>query len=446
MDRLMERYNASISFDRRLWREDIEGSRAYAEALKRAGVLSGQECAALLKGLAEVAAEIEAGKFAWSEADEDIHMAVERRLTELAGPVGGKLHTGRSRNDQVATDMRLWLRGAVAELRQELRTLQQALLEQARPRLKTLMPGFTHLQQAQPISAAHYLLSFFWMFERDRGRFSDLALRADELPLGSGALAGSTVGIDREWLARRLGFARVSRNSLDAVSDRDFGAEFISAAALAMLHLSRLAEDLIIYSSSGFRFVKLSDAYTTGSSLMPQKKNPDALELARGKTGRVIGNLTGLLATLKGLPSTYNKDLQEDKEPLFDTFDTLADSLRIIAGVVATLEFQPEAMEAFLDDFLLATDLADYLVRKGLPFRQAHETVGGLVLECEKRKCGLRELPLQVYRKRNALFAEDVKEALDFSASLAVRKATGGTAPAAVRKQIRQAEAALKKD
>ena len=342
--------------------------------------------------------------------------------------------------------MRLWLRGAVAELRQELRTLQQALLEQARPRLKTLMPGFTHLQQAQPISAAHYLLSFFWMFERDRGRFSDLALRADELPLGSGALAGSTVGIDREWLARRLGFARVSRNSLDAVSDRDFGAEFISAAALAMLHLSRLAEDLIIYSSSGFRFVKLSDAYTTGSSLMPQKKNPDALELARGKTGRVIGNLTGLLATLKGLPSTYNKDLQEDKEPLFDTFDTLADSLRIIAGVVATLEFQPEAMEAFLDDFLLATDLADYLVRKGLPFRQAHETVGGLVLECEKRKCGLRELPLQVYRKRNALFAEDVKEALDFSASLAVRKATGGTAPAAVRKQIRQAEAALKKD
>ena len=446
MDRLMERYNASISFDRRLWREDIEGSRAYAEALKRAGVLSGQECAALLKGLAEVAAEIEAGKFAWSEADEDIHMAVERRLTEIAGPVGGKLHTGRSRNDQVATDMRLWLRGAVAELRQELRTLQQALLEQARPRLKTLMPGFTHLQQAQPISAAHYLLSFFWMFERDRGRFSDLALRADELPLGSGALAGSTVGIDREWLARRLGFARVSRNSLDAVSDRDFGAEFISAAALAMLHLSRLAEDLIIYSSSGFRFVKLSDAYTTGSSLMPQKKNPDALELARGKTGRVIGNLTGLLATLKGLPSTYNKDLQEDKEPLFDTFDTLADSLRIIAGVVATLEFQPEAMEAFLDDFLLATDLADYLVRKGLPFRQAHETVGGLVLECEKRKCGLRELPLQVYRKRNALFAEDVKEALDFSASLAVRKATGGTAPAAVRKQIRQAEAALKKD
>ncbi|HLA40500.1 MAG TPA: argininosuccinate lyase, partial [Candidatus Glassbacteria bacterium] len=303
MDRLMERYNASISFDRRLWREDIEGSRAYAEALKRAGVLSGQECAALLKGLAEVAAEIEAGKFAWSEADEDIHMAVERRLTEIAGPVGGKLHTGRSRNDQVATDMRLWLRGAVAELRQELRTLQQALLEQARPRLKTLMPGFTHLQQAQPISAAHYLLSFFWMFERDRGRFSDLALRADELPLGSGALAGSTVGIDREWLARRLGFARVSRNSLDAVSDRDFGAEFISAAALAMLHLSRLAEDLIIYSSSGFRFVKLSDAYTTGSSLMPQKKNPDALELARGKTGRVIGNLTGLLATLKGLPS-----------------------------------------------------------------------------------------------------------------------------------------------
>jgi len=439
MDRLMEQFNASIGFDRRLWREDIEGSRAYAEALARAGVITEAECNTLLEGLDRVAEEIESDRFAWSEADEDIHMAVERRLTEIVGPVGGKIHTGRSRNDQVATDMRLWLKGAAATVREKLRSLQSTLLQQARPLVGTLMPGFTHLQQAQVISAAHYLLSFFWMFERDRGRFRDLAIRADVLPLGSGALAGGATGIDREFLARRLGFASVSLNSLDAVSDRDFAAEFIAAASLAMIHLSRLAEDLIIYSSAGYRFIELSDAVTTGSSLMPQKKNPDSLELVRGKTGRVIGDLAGFLATLKALPSTYNKDLQEDKEPLFDSFDTLAASLDVADRVVAGLKFKPEAMTACLDDFLLATDLADYLAAKGLPFRQAHKVVGKLVCECERRGIGLKELPLEEYSSASELFAGDLKEVLDFSGSLARRSSPGGTAPEAVEEQIAQA-------
>ena len=443
MDKLMEQFNASIGFDRRLWREDINSSTAYAEALARAGVITREECKTLLNGLGRLAAEIESGQFAWNEADEDIHMAVERRLTEIVGPVGGKIHTGRSRNDQVATDMRLWCKGATGTVLEKLRSLQSALLEQARPLVRTLMPGFTHLQQAQVISAAHYLLSFFWMFERDRGRFRELATRADVLPLGSGALAGSATGIDREFLARRLGFASVSQNSLDAVSDRDFAAEFIAAASVAMIHLSHLAEDLIIYSSAGYRFIELSEAVTTGSSLMPQKKNPDSLELVRGKTGRVIGDLAGFLATLKGLPSTYNKDLQEDKEPLFDSFDTLAGSLALADRVLAGLKFNPEAMAACLDDFLLATDLADYLVAKGLPFRQAHKVVGKLVRECEQRGTSLKELPLEVYTFGSELFAEDVKEVLDFSSSLARRNSPGGTAPEAVQEQIAQAEQAL---
>ncbi|MFH1068927.1 MAG: argininosuccinate lyase, partial [Candidatus Glassbacteria bacterium] len=378
------------------------------------------------------------------ESDEDIHMAVERRLTEIIGPVGGKLHTGRSRNDQVATDMRLWVRRAVGELDAALDGLQKALLEQARGHVRTIMPGFTHLQQAQAVSAAHWLLSFFWMFGRDRSRFCGVQRRADELPLGAGALAGNSVGIDRRFLAEKLGFSRISANSMDAVSDRDFVAEFISSAAIAMTHLSRLAEDLIIYASSPFRFVRLSDAFTTGSSLMPQKKNPDSLELVRGKTGRVIGNLAGLLSTLKGLPSTYNKDLQEDKEPLFDSFDTLAMSLAVTTGVVSTLQFDVEAMKASLDDFLLATDLADYLVARGLPFRQAHDAVGRVVRQCEERRVGLRELPVEVYREESELFGEDVLEALDFEASLAARRSSGGTAPEAVAEQIERAEESLK--
>ncbi|HUU26735.1 MAG TPA: argininosuccinate lyase [archaeon] len=442
-DRLMEEFNASIGFDLRLWREDIEGSKAYAEALALAGIITPEESGALLEGLDRVAKEIKSEKFPWRKEDEDIHMAVERRLTELVGPVGGKLHTGRSRNDQVATDLRLWLKSAVGEALEALKGIENALITQAGPHLETLMPGLTHLQQAQVVSLAHYLLSFFWMFERDRSRFLDLLKRADLLPLGSGALAGHALGIDREYLARRLGFAGVSPNSMDAVSDRDFVAEFLSTAALCMVHLSRLAEDLIVFSSAGFRYVELSDSFTTGSSLMPQKKNPDALELVRGKTGRVIGRLTGLLTTLKGLPSTYNKDLQEDKEPLFDCFDTLVSSLKVTTGVVSTARFKPQAMAEALDDFLLATDLADYLVQKGLPFRRAHEVVGRLVRECEERKETLRELPLEIYQAESGLFGPDVKKVLDFKSSLKARKAAGGTAPEAVRAQLGQARQAL---
>ncbi|MBW7997635.1 MAG: argininosuccinate lyase [Candidatus Glassbacteria bacterium] len=442
-DPLLVKFNASIGFDRRMWREDIAGSRAYAAALERAGLITAEECGRLDDGLRQVAEEIESGKFSWSEKDEDIHMAVERRLTEIAGPVGGKLHTGRSRNDQVATDMRLWVKCACREIDRDLRMLMTELLEQARPHVSTLMPGFTHLQQAQVVSAAHYLLSFFWMFERDRGRFRDTAERADELPLGSGALAGNAIGIDRQFLARELGFGRVSANSMDAVSDRDFVVEFISAASLAMVHLAHLAEDLIVYSSQGYSFVALSDSFTTGSSLMPQKKNPDSLELVRGKCGRVTGRLTGLLATLKGLPSTYNKDLQEDKEPLFDSFDTLRDSLRITAGVVATMEFRAETMRACLDEFQLATDLADYLVARGMPFRQAHEVVGKLVRECEDSNTALSELPLESYQRLSELFEEDVRKILDFDTSLASREASGGSAPEAVERQLAAAADAL---
>ena len=397
----------------------------------------------LCEGLQNVADEIENDKFEWRIEDEDVHMAVERRLTEIVGPVGGKLHTGRSRNDQVATDLRLWTMNAIENVAEGLVSLQRALLEKARPHVDTLMPGFTHLQQAQVVSFAHYLLSYFWMLQRDSQRFFDLSFRISVLPLGSGALAGHALGIDREFLAEKLGFDQVAPNSMDAVSDRDFVVEFLSNSALTMTHLSRLAEDLIIYSSAGYRYVTLSDRFTTGSSLMPQKKNPDSLELIRGKTGRVLGHLTGFLATLKGLPSTYNKDLQEDKEPLFDAFDTVVRSLRIAAGVIESLTVNEENMARSLDDFLLATDLADYLVKKGMPFRQSHEAAGKCVAACEKRGVGLRELPLEAYREVSDLFGEDLKKALSFKSSAARRKTFGGTAPSAVRKQIRRAEMEL---
>ncbi|MBN2289067.1 MAG: argininosuccinate lyase [Candidatus Glassbacteria bacterium] len=442
-DKLMEAFNSSLSFDRRLWREDIEGSKAYAEALARAGVIDSGECEQLTEGLSRVAQEIESGEFDWRDEDEDIHMAVERRLSELAGPVGGKLHTGRSRNDQVATDMRLWLMRAVDTVLDDLKSLQRALHGRAETQTRAMMPGFTHLQPAQVVSLAHYLMSFFWMLQRDRERFRQLRSRASVLPLGSGALAGQALGVDREFLARRLGFERVSPNSMDAVADRDFVAEFLSLAAIAMSHLSRLAEDLIIYSGPGCGFVVLSDAYSTGSSLMPQKKNPDSLELVRGKAGRVIGRLAGLLATLKGLPSTYNKDLQEDKEPLFDCYDTLTASLRITAGVVVTLEVNGEKMAAALDDFLLATDLADYLVARGLPFRESHRVVGRLVRECEKTGLGLKDLPLETYTRESGLFGPEIREVLDFASSLAARGSYGGTAPGAVQAQLEEARRLL---
>jgi argininosuccinate lyase len=443
LDPVMAEMNRSIDFDRRLWDADIRGSIAYARALAGAGVITHDEAQELTRGLGLVHAEFAAGGFEFRPNDEDIHTAVERRLTELIGDVAGKLHTGRSRNDQVATDMRLFLLAAVNELDDAFRGVQRALADRAESSLDIVMPGYTHLQRAQPVSCAHWLLSYFWMFARDRQRLGDLKRRLSELPLGSGALAGNAFGLDRAALAGELGFEAVSANSMDAISDRDFVAEFLFCGALAQVHLSRLAEDLIIWSSAEYGFVRLSDAYSTGSSLMPQKRNPDSLELLRGKTGRVTGNLIAILTVLKGLPSTYNKDLQEDKEPLFDTLDTLLTCLHVAGGVIASLEFHAERMKTACSDDMLSTDLADYLVRKGIPFRQAHELVGRAVQAAEDREGSLRELPLDAYQAISPVYGADLYGALDVRASVNARAASGGTARVAVQAQIAQARAHL---
>ncbi len=439
MDRLMWRFNASIEFDRRLYRADIQGSIAYAGALAEAGVISPAERDALVRGLAAVLAEFEAGTFAFQPQDEDIHTAVERRLGELVGPVAGKLHTGRSRNDQAATDLRLYLLAETETLDAALADLQRAIVDQAEAHLDALMPGYTHLQQAQPVLFSHWLLSFFWKFQRDRERLADAARRTRVCPLGAGALAGNPFPLDRRALAAALGFDAAAPNSMDAVADRDHVVEFLAWAALVQVHLSNLAEDLIVWSSREFGFVQIDDAYATGSSLMPQKRNPDSLELMRGKGGRLIGHLTGLLTTLKGLPSTYDKDLQEDKEPLFDAVDTLELELPIAAGLIRSLHVDRERMAAALDDALLATDLADYLVRKGVPFRQSHHLVGQAVRRAEARGGSLRDLPLDEYRAIHPAFAGDVYALFDFRQSVAARSVVGGTAPDAVREQIAQA-------
>jgi argininosuccinate lyase len=443
MDALLETFNASIGFDWRLYEADIRGSIAYARALGRLGLLTGAEVSTLVEGLAQVKEEFDAGAFAYQPADEDIHTAVERRLYELKGEVAGKLHTGRSRNDQVATDVRLYLMARIPVLREHLRGLQAAIVEVASEHLDVLMPGYTHLQPAQPILFSHWLMAFFWMLERDVDRLSDLADRVSVMPLGSAALAGHTFGLDRDALASELGFNRVSENSLDGVADRDFVAETLFWAALLQTHLSRMAEDLIIYASSEFGFVELDDAFSTGSSIMPQKKNPDALELARGKTGRLVGNLVGLLTTLKGIPSAYDKDLQEDKEPLFDTLDTLEVELPVLAGVIETLEVRKERMAAALQDELLATDLADYLVRKGIPFRESHHQIGRVVRAAAERDCGLRSLPLEVYREISPKFEADIYELLEFEASVSARDVVGGTARSSVERQLERARAIL---
>ncbi len=437
--------NDSLSFDQRMALHDIAGSLAYARALAAAGVLPVNEAETIIDGLGQVRAEFEAGTFQFGPFDEDIHTAVERRLTELVGPVGGKLHTGRSRNDQVATDIRLWTREALAVVDELLASVQRALLQRAREHLKTLMPGYTHLQPAQPITASHWLLSFFWMFARDRERLIDCRRRVNVLPLGSGALAGTPFAIDRAALAQALGFASHSHNSLDAVSDRDFIAETLFIFALLGVHLSRLAEDIILYSNPSFGFFALDDRYSTGSSLMPQKRNADPMELARGKAGRLLGNLTSLLVTLKGLPSAYNKDLQEDKEPLFDSFDTLRRTLPVVAAVVASLRFDPHRMRSALTTDMLATDLADYLVKRGMPFREAHHIVGAAVRLAAEQGIGLNELPLTTLRELSELFDADVQSVFDFQASVERRLADGGTAPEAVQRQIDEAEALLAK-
>ena len=427
-------YGESVSFDQRLALYDIQGSQAHAVALHQAGLLDEKEWKSIQSGLAEIAKEIGEGKFVWREELEDVHMNIEAALTQRIGAAGAKLHTARSRNDQVATDLRLWMRSETASLIGAVRKLQVALVGLGRLSGGLIMPGYTHLQRAQPVPAAHHLLAYVEMLERDAGRLSDAAQRANLLPLGSGALAGSTIVLDRQVMADQLGFAGVTQNSMDAVADRDFACEFLSACAITGMHLSRLCEDTILWASVEFGFLHLSDAHTTGSSLMPQKKNPDIAELARGKTGRLYGNLLSLLTTLKGLPLAYNRDMQEDKEPVFDSADTLGASLEILAEMFGAARWNSEKMAVAAGDALLvATDWADYLVLKGLPFRQAHEVVGRLVALSVEREITLRDLSLADLHQASDLFAEDAMSCLDAERSIAARVADGAPGKVAER-------------
>ena len=438
----MARFNASISFDRKLLEVDIAGSKVYARALERAGVLTAQECVAITQGLEAVLKEMQAVDFDFGDQFEDIHMAVEERLTARLGPLGGKLHTGRSRNDQVNLDERLYLREAIRATSLRVRDLQLTLITSAKQHMATALPGYTHLQQAQPILFAHYALSLFWMMERDRGRLADAWKRADYLPLGSGALAGSAFALDRPFMAQQLGFAAITPNSLDAVSDRDFLLESLAALAVVMMHLSRFCEDLIIWSTDEFGFVEIDDAYSTGSSMMPQKKNPDSLELVRGKTGRVYGNLTALLTTMKGLALTYSKDMQEDKEPVFDSFETVQDCLEVFTKVWGTMTVHGDRMRAAIDDGTLATDLADYLVKRGLPFRDAHGVVAALVKTAMDKGGALSSLTAEDLQSQCELFAPEALELLDVDHSIDLRQIPGGTGTAAVATQLEQARQA----
>lgn len=443
LDELAARLNNSIGFDWRLAEVDIRGSQAWARGLAGAGVLTAAEAAQICAGLDAVLDEVRASTFVLLPSDEDVHTAVERRLTEQVGPLGGKLHTGRSRNDQVATDFRLWVAGEIDHLGGLLKEVQASLVERARADMGILMPGYTHMQRAQPIYLSHWWLSHFWPLERDRQRLAQLRERMMVLPLGSGALAGTPFPIDREFLAKELGFHAISPNSLDAVSDRDFAAEFLFIAALIGVHLSHLSEPLVLFSTAEFGFIELSDTFATGSSLMPQKKNPDTLELTRGKTGALIGKLAGLLATLKGLPSAYDKDLQEDKPPVFEAADTLAVMLPVMAGLLRTLQVRPQKMRQALDPALLATDLADYLVQHGVPFRSAHGYIGQAVRRAQELGMGLDQLPLDELRAISPAFEEDVAQVFDFKASADRRAVPGGTALASVQAQLEQAMRSL---
>ena len=444
-DAFVETFTASVDFDRRLYHYDIAGSKAHAEMLAEVKVLSKQECQAITQGLEHIEREIEQGQFAWSRAREDVHMNIEARLTELVGAAGKKLHTGRSRNDQVATDIRLYLRDAIDRSLAELRRLQHGILQLAEHHTTTVMPGFTHLQVAQPVSFAHHLLAWFEMLDRDVARLNDARQRVNVLPLGAAALAGTTFPIDRASVAKKLGFDAVAENSLDAVSDRDFAIEFCAAAAMCLGHLSRQAEELIIWSSGQFGFIRLPDRFCTGSSIMPQKKNPDVPELVRGKTGRVCGDLVALLTLMKAQPLAYNKDNQEDKEPLFDAADTLQDCLRAFADMVPAIEADTDAMRsAAKQGFATATDLADYLVQRGLPFRDAHEVVGQAVAWCEQTNVDLAEMPLAQLQQFSDLIQADVFDVLSLEGSLAARDHLGGTAPKQVAAAIKRAYQRIK--
>jgi argininosuccinate lyase len=450
MSELVKRYTSSVFFDKRLWQADIAGSLAHADMLGHQGIISAQDLADIQRGMAQISAEIESGAFEWKLDLEDVHLNIEARLTQLVGIAGKRLHTGRSRNDQVATDVRLWLRGEIDLISELLVELQKALIEAASEHTETILPGFTHLQVAQPVSFAHHLLAYVEMFARDAERMADLRRRTNRLPLGSAALAGTGYPLDRERVARSLGMvdaqgvAQVCHNSLDAVSDRDFAMEFTAAASICMVHISRLSEELIIWMSQNFGFIQLADRFTTGSSIMPQKKNPDVPELARGKTGRVVGHLMGLITLMKGQPLAYNKDNQEDKEPLFDTVDTLKDTLRIFAEMMGGITVNAAAMEAAARrGYATATDLADYLVKKGLPFRDAHEVVAHAVKTAQALGVDLSELPLATLQTFNAAIEVDVFEALSLQGSLAARNTLGGTAPQRVQSEIARHRARL---
>ncbi|MBN8487889.1 MAG: argininosuccinate lyase [Burkholderiales bacterium] len=455
MSELVKRYTSSVFFDKRLWAADIDGSLAHAEMLAAQGVIGAQDLADIQRGMGQIRSEIESGAFEWKLELEDVHLNIEARLTQLVGDAGKRLHTGRSRNDQVATDVRLWLRGEIDQIAMLLEDMQRSLVSVAAQHTETVMPGFTHLQVAQPVSFAHHLLAYVEMFARDGERLADLRKRVNRLPLGAAALAGTSYPLDRERVARTLGFEAVCQNSLDAVSDRDFAIEFSAFAALVMVHVSRLAEEIVLWMSQNFGFINLSDRYCTGSSIMPQKRNPDVAELARGKAGRVVGHLMGLITLMKGQPLAYNKDNQEDKEPLFDTVDTVKDTLRIMAemvgGEVAAdgsraggLSVKAEAMQAAaLRGYATATDLADYLVKKGLPFRDAHEVVAHAVKAGLQAGVDLAELPLSTLQGFDARIGEDVFGVLTLRGSLDARSTLGGTAPGQARAQIARHQARL---
>jgi argininosuccinate lyase len=444
LDSLTQRFNASVDFDRRLAPFDIQGSLAHARMLARARLITAGDLAAIERGMATILEEVLAGRFPWSIEREDVHLNIEHRLTELAGDAGKRLHTARSRNDQVATDIRLWLRSEIDAIAELLARVRVALLDLAEKHADTLMPGFTHMQVAQPVTFGHHLMAYFEMFGRDAGRLADCRRRANRLPLGASALAGTSYPIDRESVAKELGFDGVCENSLDAVSDRDFAIEFLAAAALAMMHVSRLAEELVTWMSPRFGFVDIADRFCTGSSIMPQKKNPDVPELMRGKTGRVYGALVTLLTVMKAQPLAYNKDNQEDKEPLFDAADTLRDVLAILAELLRGVTPRPERMRAALDEgFATATDLADYLVRKGLPFRDAHEAVARAVRAAEQAGKDLSQLSTAELKAFSPLVADDVHAVLTPEGSAASRSHVGGTAPEAVRAAIARARSRL---
>ena len=462
MSDLVKRYTSSVFFDKRLWQSDIQGSLAHAEMLLAQKIISSQDLADIQRGMAQITDEINKGQFDWQLDLEDVHLNIEARLTQIVGDAGKRLHTGRSRNDQVATDVRLWLVHEIDLINGLLNDLQKSLIEVAERNVEVILPGFTHLQVAQPVSFAHHLLAYVEMFARDAERMADVRRRTNRLPLGSAALAGTTYPLDRERVAQKLGMvdehghACVSQNSLDGVSDRDFAIEFTAAASLCMVHISRLSEELILWMSQNFGFVKIADRFTTGSSIMPQKKNPDVPELARGKTGRVVGHLMGLITLMKGQPLAYNKDNQEDKEPLFDTVDTLKDTLRIFSEMMAGqsnaqsgqkeggIKVNAEAMQAAVKKgYATATDLADYLVKKGLPFRDAHEVVAHAVKTAQTQNLDLSELPLATLQQFNPRIQADVFECLSLQGSLNARNTLGGTAPDQVRLQIARHHARL---